>query len=155
MDTHQLSLALQRHPETRDVFGGVLAYDQLPKSQSKSAIKAYVINTDPSYRPGQHWVAIYMTSQCSFYFDSYGLAPQQPPIKEFLRKRKKVVFYGRRLQGSGSMCGHYCLYFILLMQRKQRIQPFGDHYNANDRWVQKYVLKDFHVGAPTTLVYRS
>ena len=154
MDTHQLSLALQKHPETRDVFGGVLAYDQLPKRLSKYATKVFVINTDPSNKPGQHWVAAYITPECAFYFDSYGLAPQQPSVTKFLRKRKKVVFYSRRLQGTGSMCGHYCLYFSLLMRRKQRMRKFGDHYDANDRLVQRYVLKHFHISPPTTLVYK-
>jgi hypothetical protein len=50
------------------------------------------------------------------------------------------------------MCEHYCLYFTLLMQRKQIMQHFSDHYDANDRWVQKYVLKHSHVGPPSTLV---
>ena len=36
---------------------------------------AYVVNTDPHYKPGQHWVAMYLKGGQGEYYDSMGLPP--------------------------------------------------------------------------------
>ena len=39
---------------------------------------AYVFNLDPSYKPGVHWVAVYIDREClPEYFDSFGCPPQE------------------------------------------------------------------------------
>ena len=54
-------------------FGGVRASDCLPW-QEEDATKYFVINTDPSHMPGQHWVALYL-GQTPEFFDSLGMSP--------------------------------------------------------------------------------
>ena len=148
MRSSQLLKALKHHRETRDVFLGVFPSDKLPTSmkEKKPAI-ALIANTDPSYKPGEHWCAFYITPDCAYYFDSYGL----PPPKSFQRLmhcRNTYKVFGRRLQGRGKVCGHYCMYFILAMVRggsDTMFYKFGDDLNANDRIVRQEVMKNFNV----------
>ena len=145
MKSSQLMTALSTHPETKKVFLGVFASDQLPVSIKNNA--ALVVNTHPSCMPGQHWCAFYITSECVYYFDSYGQPPFVKSFMTLMRCRKKQKIFGRRVQGSGPMCGHYCLYFLLAMARGDLscMDKFGHHLNANDRLVRKEVLHHFRI----------
>ena len=50
----------------------------------KSFPSAYVFNLDPSYKPGSHWVAVYIDRKGRpEYFDSFGRPPPRK-IKDFL-----------------------------------------------------------------------
>ena len=51
MNTAQFTYALEQDPKTSKMFCGVFPSNKL------------VANTDPSTRPGAHWVSILMTSQ--------------------------------------------------------------------------------------------
>ena len=61
MNTVALDHILRTDVYVRDVFGGVYASDKLPVQVDKYP-KAYVVNVDPSDRPGSHWVAFYFSS---------------------------------------------------------------------------------------------
>jgi hypothetical protein len=55
----------------RGVFQGVYSIDTLPETPL-----LLVCNTAPSYKPGQHWVALYVNSRRrGEYFDSFGRKP--------------------------------------------------------------------------------
>ena len=54
MNASEISNCLQFIPN----FGGVLAANMLPIDE-KSRNKFYVVNTDPSDKPGQHWTVFY------------------------------------------------------------------------------------------------
>ena len=74
-------------------IGGVLPEDMLPKNISG---KCYIVNSDPSYLPGEHWIAIYFPSQSvPEFFDSLGKTPSyySNSIVSFL-KRKKINIRG-------------------------------------------------------------
>ena len=157
MRTKQLTRALKTHPETRDVFLGVFPSDKLPRvvPPSRGAV-ALIANTDPSHKAGQHWCAFYITPECAYFFDSYGNPPSM--VKSFdrlMRCRRRQKVFGRRIQGEGRVCGHYCLYYILQMTRlHDRLMAddaaalfarFGDDLNANDRVVRNYAMANFRI----------
>ena len=52
MNTEQIERLIRRH--IRD-FDGVFSIDRLPSNPC-----LLVYNTDPSHRPGEHWVAMYV-----------------------------------------------------------------------------------------------
>ena len=139
MLTSQLRKALRFHPHTRSVFGGVYARNRIPPVPNKEI--AYIINTDPADKPGKHWVAFYLTKYTVYYFDPYGFPPTG--FHKILHARKNVLYFGQRLQGMGRTCGHYCLYFILAMQRDRSFRIFSNDYNANDRIVKRFVERHF------------
>jgi hypothetical protein len=63
MNTGQIELILRRNI---DNFDGVFSRDRLPDKP-----RLLVCNTDPSSRPGQHWIAIYVGEDGrGEYFDS-------------------------------------------------------------------------------------
>jgi len=81
-------------------FIGLYAADQLsPFIHTFPA--AIIINTDPSNKPGEHWVAVYIfNSGHGEYFDSYDLPPYIPYHIRFLIRN--CLFYTwniRRIQG--------------------------------------------------------
>jgi len=53
-------------------FDGVFAADRLPNEP-----RLLVCNIDPSYRPGEYWVVIYVDDKGRYgeYFDSFGRPP--------------------------------------------------------------------------------
>src|SRR5207253_2092407 len=79
-----------------------------------------VINLDESDKPGSHWTVV---GPCEF-FDSYGILPMSRYILSHLKKRcrKKWWYNDVPLQAYNSrVCGHYCIYYILL--RCEGISP--------------------------------
>jgi hypothetical protein len=55
----------------RGIFQGVYSIDTLPETP-----RLLVCNTDPSHKPGQHWVALNVDSRRrGEYFDSFGRRP--------------------------------------------------------------------------------
>src|SRR5437868_5998484 len=111
MNTTQLNSILKKDKFTSVLHNGVFASDQLPKNISYPA--AFIFNTDPSYMPGMHWVAVYFdkSGKCS-YFDSYGLQPFVNSIETFLTK-SDYQFNKLQIQGNDSnVCGHYCILFL-------------------------------------------
>jgi hypothetical protein len=84
-----------------------------------------VFNTDPSYKPGQHWICAFIDipKREINFFDSYGKDGVYPKeVQEFF---DKIVAEGKKLrmkfhvkknttrhQLQNSECGVYCMYFI-------------------------------------------
>ena len=145
MRSSQLERALRTHRETRDVFVGVFASDQLPVCPRQKKPLALIVNTDPSHKPGLHWCAFYITTDCVYYFDPYGIPPLVKSFQTLLKCRRRNEVFGKRLQGRGSVCGHYCMYYILAMVRGKDFDLFGDDLNANDRIVRNVVTSNFRV----------
>lgn len=142
MKTRELHRALRRHRDTQPVFKGVYPCNRLP-TVPPGKVMAIIANTDPSHKPGQHWVAYFYTKTHVFYFDSYGQPPLKPTLRKMMSYRRHKKHFGRRLQGSGHMCGEYCLFFILAMLYNWDFDCFGDNLDANDRYVWKTVRRHF------------
>ena len=149
MDTREISEILKRDRFTKHYFRGVFACDQLPK-QCIPRPSALIINTDPADKPGQHWVAIYITRDgVGEYFDSYGQLPTLPQIQHFLRKNTKYSIFNRRhLQGAFStVCGQYVIFFLLHRCRglsmDKIIKLFSSDSMDNDLNVNDFVKKHF------------
>ena len=79
MNSKQLCWILSNDKFTSRNFKGVYALDEIKHVQQLSFPSAYVFNLDPSYKPGVHWVAVYIDRKgLSEYFDSFG----RPPLRE-------------------------------------------------------------------------
>ena len=79
MNTVALDHILRADVYVLDVFGGVYASDKLPVQVAKYP-KAYVVNVDPSDRPGSHWVAFFSSSsEKAEFFYSHGQNPEIYP----------------------------------------------------------------------------
>jgi hypothetical protein len=72
-NTGDIEVLLNADSTCRRVFQGVFSSDMLPPNH-----RLLVCNTDPSTRPGQHWIAIYVDeNRCGEYFDSFGQSPNE------------------------------------------------------------------------------
>jgi hypothetical protein len=99
-----------------DCFVGTYARDMLPMKLDQSTA-ALVINTDPSHKPGQHWVAVYIADGHGEYFDSFGLLPLTSDIFDFLYVNcpKGWSYNPVTLQTPHRLsetCGSYCVLYL-------------------------------------------
>lgn len=97
-----------------------------------------IVNTDKSNGPGEHWVAIYM-GEYAIYFDSFGLAPMQDEITEYLDTLSphgwahNTIAFQSMYQDT---CGMHCIYFLICMLKfnsfNEYIELFNDNTHNND-----------------------
>ena len=93
-----------------------------------------VFNTDPSTKPGKHWISMFIDINDPDpkkheigYFDSYGMAPMLPEIKDLVRKLQSqnpdikiklncnddICTSSIRHQRNNSECGIYSINYIV------------------------------------------
>ena len=124
-------------------FGGVFPADQITECELG---KFYIINSAPSNDPGIHWLAVYLTKVPEF-FDSLGHSPMfyQFNFEDLMISHgPKYMYNTRRLQNYGSsMCGQYCIYYIISRAAgysiEEIVQRF-DHSNLrnNDTHIENF-----------------
>lgn len=148
MDSEQIYLALSRNKETRKHFRGVYAIDEIELVSPD--VGYYVLNLDPSHKPGSHWVAIDVKKGRNIYFDSYGIPPSSNLILNFLRG-KPYDYNKRKLQHRlSTTCGQWCIYFIWRRSQKwslsEILKPFY-HTNSliNDHVLNIVLKKHFKI----------
>ena len=79
--------------ELRPYFRGVFAADKLPAA-AKKRVNAYIVNTDPASKPGEHWLAIWTHHTTCEVFDSYGLplsTYKNPTLQAWFRQWKEII----------------------------------------------------------------
>lgn len=111
----------------RNSFLGVFPRDKLP--QVKKLPACFILNTQPSSEPGEHWLAFYIDDKnvCDF-FDSYGNSPSRFGLDNYLDKFKSSYWSKAKIQGMSSNCGLYCILF-LLYKSQNRMREFYLEFN--------------------------
>lgn len=116
LNTWQLRHALVENNTTRNYFDGVYPCDVLKNITSPPRL--IIVNTDPSHKPGKHWLLFFRNNETVEMFDSLGrnLDSYNKEIKTFVDKFFKTVkFTTFRIQPlNTSLCGHYCLYYAYM-----------------------------------------
>jgi hypothetical protein len=110
MNTKQIGTLLNTDPLCRQQFQGVYSIDTLPPKPT-----LLVCNTDPSTKPGRHWIAIYVDKNGrGEYFDSFGRAPNKQ-FADYLNEHCSIwTFNKKQLQSIiSSFCGYYCCMYCL------------------------------------------
>lgn len=109
---------------------------------------AYIVNTDPSYKSGEHWVAFYFESNSSIpeYFDSYGLPPTVLSFYDILPHIYKCLDVALQSLFS-TVCGYYCLYYLksrsMGQSMEEAISIFDNNRHNNDKIIVQYFNKNF------------
>ena len=132
METHQLEIAL-RHDIYLSALPhlGVLASDKVHDIRSPGA---YIINTDPSHLPGQHWIALFL-SRNGFVeiFDSLGYHPHHYPFLKTYLIGRRFNYNTNRWQNVGTAtCGQFCLFYLYHRCRGWRLPQMTDFYWNSD-----------------------
>ena len=151
MNNKEITTLLKSDPRARRVFKGVFPRDRLPttiNNNNNNLPSAYIINTDRSSGPGEHWVCVWFDGHGrAEYFDSFGLPPTLVAIQNFISRNSYVRSnYNQRLCQSlvSSACGLYVLYYVLMKSRGASLfriqQPFHPHnLRTNDTKVRTLV----------------
>ena len=149
METKEISEILSRDRYTGQYFRGVYACDQLP-NQYVPHPSGLIINTDPASKPGQHWVAVFITAEgVGEYFDSFGKGPSKPQIVHFLQKNTDYVLPNPRVLQNAftTVCGQYTVFFLLHRCRglsmTKIINMFSSDTSDNDSNVNHFIRKHF------------
>lgn len=152
MNTSEINSLIVKDPLLSKIYLGTFASDQLSFHLVKYP-SAMIVNTDPSFKRGQHWVALYFDSEkhCD-YFDSFGFYPTVPNILTFITNNSINLRYNSvQLQSiCSSVCGLYCIQFLYRRCRyisiPHQLKMF-DHSNFvyNDTIVCKFIYKTFNV----------
>lgn len=102
---------------TASIISDSLLSSASPIVHSLNAISC-IVNTDPSSRPGQHWVAFFLAPHGKLeFFDSYGRPPTHFgfPLNSQMLEPACFEYNTLSLQAdSTSVCGQYCLVFLFL-----------------------------------------
>lgn len=117
-----------------------LDYEKL-KKEGKTKL-GIIFNLDEHYKPGSHWVASYvdLSDNKVYYFDSYGLPPEQR-IRKFLRRCNKAcggneddkdIKHNKiRHQQEGSECGVYSINFILRLLKGSSFEDITNNITSD------------------------
>lgn len=123
---------------------GVFPADQIPRKWHKPS--AFVLNTDPSFKPGSHWVALYVEKNGSgWYLDSYGFPCMiEEHLKSIKNNCRNFRYNTVQLQSdNSSVCGHFCILFLHFMScgysMDDFVRIFSSNLSQNDRIVRNYV----------------
>ena len=144
MNTLQIERLLKKDLKSKTIFKKVCALDQLEKPTFPSA---YVINSDLSSEPGEHWVAVYFDKRSrGEYFDSCGLPPTLVGLESYINTYflSGWIYNRKTLQAYfSSFCAHYCVYFILFCCRGAPLHvivfDFMSNLTENDRSISRFI----------------
>ena len=134
------------------VKGEVCAKDLLPDRKPLHT-KAYIVNTDLSDDPGEHWTAVYFRDDRVIYFDSYGLPPDKDYILPFIKRNSTGWIQNTQvLQDPWSnTCGMWCIYIIYQLNRghdlktaiHKELKGTGEDLSQNDRDIDMWFRKSY------------
>ena len=143
MDTLQIERILKNNSCAKKIFKGVYPKDQLPTVEYPGS---YVVNTDPSTAPGEHWVAVFFNHQGSAeFFDNCGLHSIVHGLTDFLDSHSSFwICNSKTLQSLISeVCGHYTVYYILFRSRGCSLFEILTHFSSsislNDKTVGRFI----------------
>jgi hypothetical protein len=141
MNSIQIEEIFKKHEYTKKIFKGAIAFDELPKKIKKPS--AYIINTHTRDKEGEHWLAIFYSSNGNAeFFDSFGLGPEFYDLDQFLINTSKKCYYNTvALQSFNSQyCGFYCVLFILFKCQKISFFNFLNYFNKDTLINDKEIL---------------
>ncbi len=107
------------------MFLGVKPRDEVRHVVGQTGV--LVFNTDKRNEPGTHWIGLVLTPTRVEYFDSYGLPPHSFPdvYRELVRSKRAIIWSNTQLQGlTSTVCGDYCVLFLLLRIRGVSLEDF-------------------------------
>ena len=140
LNTIQLRNALLENEITKPFFSGIFPMDQLKNISAPP--KLILVNTDPSYLPGKHWLLFFRTKDRMEMFDSLGqeLHEMNPAVQTFAHRFNEYVKYvSQRVQPlNTALCGHYCLYYAYLRCKGDSMNEIVSRM-PNPNWIAEYV----------------
>jgi len=128
-------------------FLGVYPGDIHPKITKKSF--SLIFNTGYSNTNGEHFVALYVTKNKIYYFDSFGNEKIKAKISHFLSNLNKQhceINCVKIQTDSSNFCGYYSLGFLLSKYKRMPTNDFLLLFTKNpslknDKTVVDFIIK--------------
>jgi len=115
MNTRQLEEYMMKDPYILNMYGGVVAIDQIPHQIVKPSL--FIVNSDPIAFKGEHWEVLYF-DKINEHFDSVGLEPHPVLETHLITNGPKYRFNSKRVQNyHTNSCGLFCLFFCYFRAR--------------------------------------
>lgn len=73
LTTRQLNAIADSDTQVSKYFVRAPVCDKLPETLKRFKPRAYVVNTDPADKPGQHWIGVWTENDTCELLDSYAL----------------------------------------------------------------------------------
>ena len=147
MNTKQINQIMKSYPNSKNVFLGTFALDEIPiKIMTYPA--CMIINNQSKNRPGEHWLAIYFDQlKRATFFDSYGFSPEYYKLEYFLKRNSKSFIINKIIFQSyfSKYCGYYCVFFLIFMCKKYSLKKFQLLFKTpieNDKMFKKLISKN-------------
>ena len=103
----------------------VYNYPIYPRDSKIYSNKGFV-NFDNVSQGGTHWTCFIVKDKKSYYFDSFGGAPDKFLLNQL---HKPIMYHNYKIQDIYSkLCGSYCLYFFYLIERMNYYNTFLKMY---------------------------
>jgi len=125
------------------IFGGVYPCDEIPKTKQRPV--AFVVNTKPASKSGEHWQVILIREDgVGEFFDSFGFCPDVKAISDYLDTECDGWGYAPiYLQHLFAVsCGLYCVNFIRARQSGisylDVYKQFCDDLTYNELYIYSY-----------------
>ena len=139
MNADQIRRFILKDPIARTFFGGVVSSNNIPRASPSQKPKFYIVNTDPDYKPGEHWVVLW-NDHISNYFDPTG---RFPFFEAEAALKRPWIWNSTRVQPLFSnKCGLFCLYFVYYKSRGYSmtdiVKSFFKWLRLNDKKVEKF-----------------
>ena len=146
MNSRQLRWSLSGDKFTKLSFKGVYAMDEIKLIKTVSYPSSYVINLDPSYKPGSHWVAVYFDRNGEGeYFDSLGRYPPHE-VEHFLCSHAKGWKYNHMQVQEifTTTCGQFVLFYIYQKSRGLTLKViFRKYFSSHNKLRNDLLVRDF------------
>ena len=109
----------------RKEFLGCFPSDKLPEFPTEFP-KSMIINTDETNQPGDHWVALVLTKDKCYYFDSMGMPILEENIMNYIEPHYNDIKYSNsRIQDlKSNKCGAFCVCFVLFVTNDKTFRNF-------------------------------
>ena len=155
LTTSQLNQLAFHHPTLASSFYGTVPCDRLPSKPVRRPT-GYVVNTDPSGEPRQHWLGVWAEGNTCEVFDSFALDLETygttQPLQAWLRHFKYVTRNGQNVQSlHNQSCGGHALMYLVAKSQGESLSSFlktwlRHDYMANDhrvgQWVKDLIFKE-------------
>lgn len=143
MNTEQLMDVLKHDTYTSKFNCEVLSLNHFLES-SIAISSLIIINYDSCDEPGSHWVAIFINKKQEIeFFDSYGMLPIYSSIRTKLNNtfgKTRPTFNLIRFQGNSTVCGQYCLLYLLLKARGFTLKDIQNTFYETKSFAERDVV---------------
>ena len=147
MNTREIDAVLKNCKTTQRFFRGTHPADFVPDLADDERPQAWILNSEPSSSPGQHWTAAFLnTKNQLIYFDSCADEPSDD-LQKFLSRFASASKMQFRVQDYFSeVCGQYCIYFIYSLCKGKSFSKFCSKFSRsnlakNDRFIRAWIMK--------------